>query len=81
MVREHAQFFYNFRGLESFKAKLGPQVWQPVYLAYPRGDNAAVALYDALTAFTPQGPTRFALESLALRLGLWAPTAPRSSKL
>lgn len=32
-VRAHAERFYGFRGLERFKAKFQPDVWEPIYLA------------------------------------------------
>jgi phosphatidylglycerol lysyltransferase len=30
-LRKHAQRFYNFDGLDAFKAKLGPDRWEPVF--------------------------------------------------
>ncbi|MHB1223249.1 MAG: phosphatidylglycerol lysyltransferase domain-containing protein [Gemmatimonadaceae bacterium] len=31
LVRAHGRRFYNFDGLDSFKAKLQPQRWEPIY--------------------------------------------------
>lgn len=31
-IRAHVHRFYNFQGLESFKAKFRPSVWEPIYL-------------------------------------------------
>jgi phosphatidylglycerol lysyltransferase len=30
-LRKHAQRFYNFDGLDAFKAKLHPELWEPVF--------------------------------------------------
>ncbi len=30
-ARAHANRFYNFRGLEQFRVKMSPEVWEPVY--------------------------------------------------
>jgi phosphatidylglycerol lysyltransferase len=34
-VRAHGRRFYNFRGLEAFKASLEPKEWEPVYAIAP----------------------------------------------
>ena len=34
-MRAHGRRFYNFQGLEAFKASLAPQNWEPVYLVAP----------------------------------------------
>ncbi len=36
LLYRHAEHFYNFRGLRSYKEKFGPQ-WEPSYLASPGG--------------------------------------------
>lgn len=41
----HAEDFYNFRGLRSFKDKFGP-VWEPCYLLVPGGLSMAGALTE-----------------------------------
>jgi phosphatidylglycerol lysyltransferase len=33
---QHGESFYNFQGLRAYKEKFAP-VWEPQYLAYPRG--------------------------------------------
>jgi phosphatidylglycerol lysyltransferase len=55
---------YDFEGLRAFKAKLRPQRWDPIYLCYPARPGAAVALYDALAAFSRGGLLRFGVETL-----------------
>jgi len=66
-IRDRANFLYNFKGLHAFKSKLGPKLWQPIYLSYPNRERGVRAVYDALAAFTPRGPLRFAMDSLKLR--------------
>jgi phosphatidylglycerol lysyltransferase len=70
--------FYNFDGLRAFKAKLAPNGWDPIYLAYPRGSSALLALYDVLDAFSSGAMIRFGIRSIfraspfTLRLLGWA---------
>lgn len=56
---------YDFSGLAAFKAKLRPQAWEPIHLAYPRGEHGVVALADTLGAFSRRGLLRFGVETLA----------------
>ena len=56
--------FYNFDGVRAFKAKLRPDRWTPIYLAWPRDRNAFSALYDALDAFAGGHLVRFAMRAL-----------------
>lgn len=64
-ARRWATPLYNFEGLRAFKAKLGPIRWDPVYLAYPRGNLGLTALCDGLSAFTRGRPVSFATQSLS----------------
>jgi phosphatidylglycerol lysyltransferase len=34
-IRAHGRRFYNFRGLDAFKAALLPQAWEPIYAIVP----------------------------------------------
>jgi phosphatidylglycerol lysyltransferase len=43
--------FYDFRGLAAFKAKLGPDAWDPIDLVVPPGTPRWLAILDALRAF------------------------------
>lgn len=45
LLFDHGERFYNFRGLRSFKEKFDP-VWEPRYLAAPRGLSSLRTLAD-----------------------------------
>jgi phosphatidylglycerol lysyltransferase len=62
-ARRWGKALYDFDGLRAFKAKLKPRAWDPIFLAYPRG-NGFVAMFDTLTAFSRGGLLRFGLETL-----------------
>ena len=64
LVRRAMEGFYNFEGLRAFKAKLRPDAWDPIYLAWPGDQSAAVAVFDALDAFAGGKIIRFASRSL-----------------
>jgi phosphatidylglycerol lysyltransferase len=63
-VRRLGNRFYTFKGLRNFKEKLRPNRWEPIFLCYPPGQNTLPALFDAASAFAPEGPARFAAEAL-----------------
>jgi lysylphosphatidylglycerol synthetase-like protein (DUF2156 family) len=63
-TRNYTTRLYNFPGVRSFKEKLRPKLWEPVYLAYPRGEFGVLAMRDTLAAFASGGLIRFGLESL-----------------
>jgi phosphatidylglycerol lysyltransferase len=50
---------YDFEGLRSFKAKLGPASWSPIHLSYPEGQGALRSIIDVLRAFAGTGLLRF----------------------
>ncbi|MDB4990099.1 MAG: hypothetical protein JWN04_5277 [Myxococcaceae bacterium] len=64
LTRNYTTRLYNFPGVRSFKEKLRPKQWDPVYLAYPRGEFGLLAMRDMLTAFAPAGLLRFGLATL-----------------
>lgn len=77
---------YDFRGVRAFKERLRPSRWEPVWLAFPRGEPAALHLVDALCAFAGGSLVGFGLRSLARHPGgpPWAlavPLAPWSAIL
>lgn len=67
IIRDRTRFLYNFTGLHTFKAKLGPSAWHPIYLAYPKHEQGVRAVIDTLGAFTPNGFVRFAWDTLRRR--------------
>ncbi len=67
-IRDLTRWLYHFEGLRTFKAKLLPQTWQPVYLAYPRDDFAPRAVVDVLSAFAGGSLWGFAWETLKHRV-------------
>jgi phosphatidylglycerol lysyltransferase len=63
-TRKHTRSLYNFPGVQRFKEKLRPKAWQPVYLAFPRGELGVWAMADVLAAFAPSGLVSFAFDTL-----------------
>lgn len=51
-LRSHARNFYNFEGLEQFKAKFRPDEWAPVYASAGPACGTARALLAVSTAFS-----------------------------
>lgn len=64
-TRAHGRRFYNFEGLERFKAKFQPDVWEPLYLVgdAPAGLDTLYAVADAFAG--PRGPLRLVGRALA----------------
>jgi phosphatidylglycerol lysyltransferase len=67
-ARKCGSIFYNFSGLEAFKAKFCPREWCPIYLTYPNEQSSILAVYDSLVAFAKGGLIRFGLQTM-----LWGP--------
>jgi phosphatidylglycerol lysyltransferase len=63
-ARSSGKLLYDFQGLRSYKAKLEPEQWLPVYLSYPPGQSAWRSLLDALWAFTRTGFWSFGWRTL-----------------
>jgi phosphatidylglycerol lysyltransferase len=63
-ARRFGRGLYNFVGLHRFKARLHPNFWEPIYLAYPARQGAVRSLLDVLRAFAPAGLLRFGLHTL-----------------
>ncbi len=55
-LRAHGTRFYNFRGLEHFKANFKPQKWEPVYAVATEPRIRPATLYAVLGAFTAHSP-------------------------
>jgi phosphatidylglycerol lysyltransferase len=57
-MRKHGQRFYNFDGLDQFKAKLIPNYWEPVFAISNESKFSASTLYAIGCAFTENKPLR-----------------------
>jgi phosphatidylglycerol lysyltransferase len=67
-VRVHGARFYNFIGLDAFKAKFNPINWEPIYGIAEGARFPASALYAIAGAFSGGAPIRLVVRSL-LRAG------------
>lgn len=63
-VRRWSKPLFNFAGLSSFKRKLRPQHWEPMYLAWPVTESGLLAMRDGLRAFAGGSLTRFGIRTL-----------------
>jgi phosphatidylglycerol lysyltransferase len=57
-VRRHGQRFYNFDGLDSFKAKLRPERWEPVYAVVNSPAVTPRHIYAIVSVFSGNAPFR-----------------------
>ena len=55
-VRAHGRRFYNFAGLETFKAKFHPQYWEPIYAISNEEQFSFGSLYAIASAFSEGSP-------------------------
>ena len=55
-VRAHGRRFYNFEGLDNFKAKFLPERWDPVYAIVNEPRFSPGALYAIAAAFSDRSP-------------------------
>jgi phosphatidylglycerol lysyltransferase len=58
IARAHANRFYNFRGLEQFRAKLHPARWEKIWFITNEPRFSARALYAIGAAFSGISPVR-----------------------
>lgn len=63
-IRHTTRPLYDFAGLRNFKAKLRPQRWDPIFIAYPAEQSEFSAIVDTLAAFSRVGLFKFGLETL-----------------
>lgn len=56
-MRAHGNRFYNFGGLEAFKAKLRPTVWEPIYLVSLDRQISLCEILAVASAFCAQNLT------------------------
>lgn len=65
-VRTVSRPLFNFEGLATFKRKLSPQQWEPIYLVYAKEHRGITSLIDGLRAFAGGALWKFGLRT-ALR--------------
>jgi phosphatidylglycerol lysyltransferase len=63
-VRLYGARFYNFGGLDAFKAKFNPQQWEPIYAISEGAYFPPRALYAIAGAFSGGAPVRLVLRAL-----------------
>jgi phosphatidylglycerol lysyltransferase len=64
-VRAHGRRFYNFDGLDAFKAKFMPMQWEPVFAITNERRFSPASLYAIAAAFTNDQPLRTIAGGLA----------------
>ena len=64
-MRKHANRFYNFEGLDHFKAKLQPERWEPVFAISNEQRFSPRTLYAIASAFSENAPVKL------FTSGLW----------
>jgi phosphatidylglycerol lysyltransferase len=67
-VRVHGRRFYNFDGLDAFKAKFNPQLWEPIYAIADADRFPPRALYAIAGAFSGGNPVAL-IAKASLRAG------------
>jgi phosphatidylglycerol lysyltransferase len=67
-LRKHAQRFYNFDGLDAFKAKLRPSHWEPVFTVVNEKRISPGTLYAVAAAFSRNAPIKLVLGGLTRAL-------------
>jgi len=63
-MRKHGQRFYNFDGLDAFKAKLQPENWEPVFAISNEKKISPKTLYAIASAFSGNAPFRLLIGGL-----------------
>lgn len=63
-MRKHGQRFYNFDGLDAFKAKLQPESWEPVFAISNEKKITPKTLYAIASAFSGNAPIRLFIGGL-----------------
>jgi phosphatidylglycerol lysyltransferase len=64
-VRAHGRRFYNFRGLEAFKASMQPMRWEPVYAIAPAGRITPGMLRAVAGVFSHGAPELLVARAIA----------------
>lgn len=66
LVRTHGRRFYNFGGLETFKAKFMPDYWEPIYAVTGQRSFTVGTLYAIAGVFGGMSPVLLAIKALGL---------------
>lgn len=64
-LNKHGKRFYNFDGLDAFKAKLKPQKWEPVFAVCNEPKVSIRAIYAIASAFSGHAPVRLVFGGLS----------------
>lgn len=64
-MRLHGKRFYNFDGLDAFKAKLRPKTWEPVFALSNEPRLSFRTIYAIAAAFSENKPVRLMLGGLS----------------
>ncbi|HXC25443.1 MAG TPA: DUF2156 domain-containing protein [Gemmatimonadaceae bacterium] len=64
-TRAHGRRFYNFDGLDAFKAKFTPEQWEPVFAISNEPGFSVRSLHAIAAAFTSGAPVRTVMRGLA----------------
>jgi phosphatidylglycerol lysyltransferase len=67
-VKAHGRRFYNFGGLEAFKAKFCPDAWEPIWAISREPFFSPATLWAITGAFSRQPPSRLILRGLGRAL-------------
>lgn len=65
-LRAHGRRFYNFRGLDAFKASLEPDAWEPIYAIVPASRVSLRMLRAVAGAFGGGSPVKLVVRALAM---------------
>lgn len=68
-VKLHGARFYNFAGLDAFKAKFNPDFWEPIYAIAEGPRFPPSALYAIAGAFSGGAPIRLVVRALLRAAG------------
>ena len=63
-MRAHGSRFYNFRGLENFKTKFLPDVWEPIHVLALEPQIRPALLWAIIRAFAGTSPVWFLSKAL-----------------
>ena len=69
-VRVHGRRFYNFEGLDQFKAKFQPERWDPVFAIVNEPGFSPLIIYAIAAAFTAGAPLNAMSQALVRAMKL-----------